>query len=72
MLADRFVLPYGHNMTIWLCSFMASTTANMGVYGKSNKNVAIWSRDWIDWTVRYESQIDPLAYFPLYIFGISP
>ena len=41
---------YGH-MAILPYGFMAKRVAIMGVYGKSNKNVAIWSRDWIDWTV---------------------
>ena len=40
----------------------------MGVYRSVFANVAIWL---LDHYVRNESQYDALAYFPLYIFGIS-
>ena len=51
--AFRAIKPYGY-IAIWLkygsmaiqpYGHMAVRVANTGVYGKSNKNVAIWSRN---------------------------
>ena len=38
------VQPYGY-MAIQPYGVMAMTVANMGIYGKSNKSVALWSRN---------------------------
>ena len=50
---------YGH-MANQPYGSMAQRVANMGVYRKSNKNVAIWSRDWIDWTILWEMRAKAL------------